>query len=104
MGSPLSPWPERRPGRTASERRALVKRLSAHLPGPATIIRVSDRDLEAMKAAFIARFDEALPRTETLMAVAHIGYRMALRDVRDTQSPQNETPQSPAKPPQEPSP
>lgn len=34
-----------------------------------------------MRAAFIRRFDEDLPRTETLMAVAHIGYRMALRDL-----------------------
>jgi hypothetical protein len=34
-----------------------------------------------MRGAFIRRFDEDLPRTETLMAVARIGYRMALRDL-----------------------
>jgi hypothetical protein len=36
--------------------------------------------MAAIKAAHIRRFDEDLPRTETLMAVAMIGYRIALRD------------------------
>jgi hypothetical protein len=40
-----------------------------------------------MRAAFIGRFDEDMPRTETLMAVAHIGYRMALRDLRIADAP-----------------
>jgi hypothetical protein len=53
---------------------------SAHLPvGPT--IHWNDQDLDAVKAAFISRFDETLPRTETLFAAAHIGYRMALRDM-----------------------
>jgi hypothetical protein len=40
----------------------------------------------AAKAAFIRRFDEDLPRSETLMAVAMIGYRMALRDLGSGQN------------------
>jgi len=51
-----------------------------HLPKPPDVVHVANGDLDAMRAAFIRRFDEDLPRTETLMAVAHIGYRMALRD------------------------
>ena len=81
MAEHLSPWPEQRPQRTEAERIAFAERASAHLPEPArdgTVI--SDEDLAAMKAAFARRFNEELPRTETLMAVAHIGYRMALRD------------------------
>jgi len=76
----ISAWPERRPKRTAEQRAATAERFSAHLPDPAKTVRVGDDDLAAMKAAFIGRFDEQLPRTETLMAVAHIGYRMAVRD------------------------
>ncbi|UQS95280.1 hypothetical protein Pam5_64 [Pseudanabaena phage Pam5] len=34
--------------------------------------------MRAMKAAFIARFDEDLPRTESLMAVAAVGFRIAM--------------------------
>lgn len=78
--SELSAWAERRPPRTEGERTAIADRHAAHLPRPNGIVRVSDADLDAMRAAFIRRFDEDLPRTETLMAVANIGYRMALRD------------------------
>ena len=77
----ISPWPEQRPPRTEAERSQFAREQSAHLPTPTgdgTLI--SDEDLAAMKAAFAKRFNEQLPRTETLMAVAHIGYRMALRD------------------------
>ncbi len=34
-----------------------------------------------MRAAFRKRFNEDVPRTETLFAVAAIGYRAALRDM-----------------------
>ena len=82
MDNPLSAYAERRPKRTADERTAIARQYAAHLPmGPART--VSDADLDAMRAAFISRFDEDLPRTETLMAVAAIGYRMALRDMKD---------------------
>lgn len=76
----LSAWSERRPQRSEKDRAQLAERLSAHLPKPQESVSVSDADIDAMKAAFIRRFDEDLPRTETLMAVAHIGYRMAMRD------------------------
>lgn len=82
MAEHLSPWPEQRPPRTEAERSRFAEEQSAYLPKPAgdgTLI--SDQDLAAMKAAFAKRFNEQLPRTETLMAVAHIGYRMALRDM-----------------------
>jgi hypothetical protein len=79
----LSAWPERRPSRTESERAAIAEAAASHLPRPPVGVSVSDADLDAMRAAFIRRFDEELPRTETLMAVAHIGYRMALRDAED---------------------
>jgi hypothetical protein len=78
----LSAWSEQRPERTESDRSAIAKRFAAHLPEAlARSTPISDADLDAMKAAFIRRFDEDLPRTETLMAVAHVGYRMALRDL-----------------------
>lgn len=77
----ISPWPEQRPQRTERERREFSDKCSAHLPKPtADGTVIADEDLAAMKAAFAKRFNEPLPRTETLMAVAHIGYRMALRD------------------------
>lgn len=80
--SQLSPWPEQRPQRSEGDRARFAKEMAAHLPekedGP---VHVSDEDCNAMKAAFIRRFDEQLPRTETLFAVAHVGYRMALRDI-----------------------
>lgn len=79
--SELAVWAERRPQRTERERSDIADRRAAHLPKPASSVSVSDADLDAMRAAFIRRFDEDLPRTETLMAVAHIGYRMALRDL-----------------------
>jgi len=62
------------------ERAMLADQLAAHLPEPPAPVFVSNDDMRAMKAAYIRRFNEDLPRTETLMAVAHIGYRMALRD------------------------
>lgn len=80
----LSAWAERRPPRTESERHDIRQRYSSHLPTATTGRVIGDDDLNAMKAAFIARFDEDLPRTETLMAVANIGYRMALRDMAET--------------------
>lgn len=57
---------------------------------------VSDEDLIAMKGAFIERFNEDLPRTETLMGVANIGYRMALRDLAKADA--SSTPLRPRKP------
>lgn len=80
MGNELAVWAERRPQRSESERSQIANRYASHLPLATSPVNVSDADLSAMRAAFIRRFDEDLPRTETLMAVAHIGYRMALRD------------------------
>ena len=79
----LSAWSERRPPRTESERRAIADKYSSHLPRMDTV-DISDADIDAIRAAFIRRFDEDLPRTETLLAVAMIGYRMALRDAERT--------------------
>lgn len=78
----ISAWAERRPARTERERSRIACEAAGHLP---TIdvhkpIQISDEDLRAAKTAFIRRSDEDLPRTETLMAVLGIGYRMALRD------------------------
>jgi hypothetical protein len=78
----ISAWPERRPPRTESERHAIAEAFAAHLPKAVSGRAISEEDIYAMRAAFITRFDEQLPRTETLMAVANVGYRMALRDVR----------------------
>lgn len=78
----LSAWPERRPSRTESERAEIAERFASHLPKPEVIHITGERDINAMRAAFIRRFDEQLPRTETLFAVAAIGYRMALRDAQ----------------------
>jgi hypothetical protein len=89
----LSAWSERRPRRDETARALLANRMAAHLPQPAGTVRVSDADLDAMRAAFIRRFDEDLPRTETLMAVAHIGYRMALRDAQADRSAKRQDPQ-----------
>lgn len=80
MRAGLSTWSERRPPMTEAERVAQADRFAAHLPRAADTVLVSNADIDAMKAAFIRRFNEDLPRTETLMAVARIGYRMALRD------------------------
>lgn len=68
--------------RTEFERHGIARQYSEHLP-TCGVISVSDEDAMAMKAAFIARFDEDLPRTETLFKVAAIGYRMALRDLAE---------------------
>lgn len=80
--SPISAWSERRPPRTERERAEIADAAAAHLPRPQGTVTISDQDMVAIKAAFIRRFDEDLPRTETMMAVAHIGYRMALRDIQ----------------------
>ena len=80
----ISAWPERRPPRTEGERAAIANRFAEHLPQIGYARTISDDDLNAMRAAFIRRFDEQLPRTETLMAVAAIGYRMALRDRQES--------------------
>lgn len=79
QGHELAAYPENRPERTASERQRIAEREAAHLP-EADGSSVSDQDIRALKAAFISRFDEPLPRTETLFAVARIGRRMAKRD------------------------
>lgn len=81
---PLSEYAERRPQRTEGQRSDIAERMSYHLPRPEKAVHWSDEDVDAMKAAFIKRFDEDLPRTETLFAVAMIGYRIALRDLAAT--------------------
>lgn len=53
---------------------------SSHLPKICDPFVVSHADEAAMRTAFKKRFGEECPRTETLYAVAAIGYRMALRD------------------------
>lgn len=77
---PLSAWAERRPDRSEGERRGYADALAAHLPKPPFW---SDEDMNAIMAAFIVRFNEDLPRTETLMATTYVGYCMALRDMRE---------------------
>jgi hypothetical protein len=77
----ISDWPERRPQRTESERHEIAEKFAAHLPKHINKCVITERDINAMRAAFIARFDEQLPRTETLFKVASVGYRMALRDL-----------------------
>lgn len=62
------------------DRNLVAEKASEHLPKPPAMISVSDQDDVAMKAAFRRRFNEDVPRTETLYSVAAIGYRMALRD------------------------
>jgi len=81
VSAALSAWAERRPERTETERAAIANQYASHLPAIPRGKFWSDADLDAMRAAFIRRFDEDLPRTETLMAVAAIGYRLALRDM-----------------------
>lgn len=77
----LSAWSERRPNMSEAERAELAERLSAHLPPLPFGQYWPDADFDAIKAAYIKRFNEDLPRTETLMAIAAIGYRIALRDM-----------------------
>lgn len=78
----LSPWPGRRPPhRSEGDRSRFAKEMTAYLPKPDGAVHISEDDIKAMKAAFMKRFDEQLPRTETLFAVATVGYRMALRDL-----------------------
>lgn len=81
MAFETATFAEDRPHRSEHDRAMFAEEVSAHLPAPDATVFISDDDLKAIKAAFIRRFDEDLPRTETLMAVAHIGYRMALRDI-----------------------
>ena len=56
----------------------------ARLPAMPTVV-FSDEDVAALRAAFLLRFDEPLPRTETLFAVASVGYRLAIRDMGHAQ-------------------
>lgn len=77
----LSSWAERRPSRTEAERVQIARDYASHLPIVPGGAAWEDADIDAMKAAFIARFDEDLPRKETLMFVASIGYRAAIRDL-----------------------
>lgn len=77
-------YPERkRPWPTEAERTATAAAMSAHLPKPDAfkVTQFTDEDIQALRAAFRKRFNEDVPRTETLMSVASIGYRMALRDM-----------------------
>lgn len=76
----LAAWSEQRPPRTAQERHEIADAYSRHLPPLPRGLVWSDEDFDAMKAEFIAPFDEDLPRTETLLAVAAIGYRIAMKD------------------------
>lgn len=71
------PWP------SEGERSATAAATSAHLPKPDAfnVVSFSEEDVEALRAAFKKRFNEDIPRTETLFCVASIGYRMALRDL-----------------------
>ncbi len=84
MTDRLSPWPEQRPvPYEEGERSRFAEETSAHLPKSDAfkVISFSDEDIRAIKAAYIKRFNEELPRTETMMCVAAIGYRMAIRDM-----------------------
>lgn len=75
---PIKPWP------SEAERTATADAASAHLPViPENLCLFwSDADVAAMRAAFRKRFNEDVPRTETLFAVAAIGYRASLRDLQ----------------------
>ena len=76
----LKPHPERRACRSEAQR-GEDKIDAARAAGlPNVSIFVSGADVDAAKAAFCWRFDEPLPRTETLIAVMSVGYRMAIRD------------------------
>lgn len=77
----LSTWADERPARTETDRHRIADEHASHLPQGCTAV-LSDQDIDAMKAAHIRRFDEDLPRTETLFAVAHVGRRMGVRDER----------------------
>ena len=85
----LSAWAERRPSRTAAERAVIARFFAEHLPEAPCTVRIADEDIDALRAAHIRRFDEDLPRTETLFAVAMIGYRMALRDTDGNRNGEN---------------
>lgn len=66
--------------KSEQERHDIAEAASSHLPKPTGTIHISSDDEAAMRTAFQKRFGEDLPRTETMYAVAAIGYRMALRD------------------------
>lgn len=74
---PIKPWP------SEADRAATAAAASAHLPHPGAfkVTHFSEADIEALRAAFRKRFNEDVPRTETMMCVASVGYRMALRDL-----------------------
>ena len=78
-----------RPERTEIERFEEARSQSSHLP-PIVGVRCSSDDVLALQSAFIAKFDEDLPQTETLMAVALIGYRMAVRDLQSQKGSDDE--------------
>lgn len=80
MKSLIATYAADRPDRNEHDRAQIAESYNRHLSA-SPVYHCSDEDIDAMKAAFIRRFDEDLPRTETLMAVANIGYRMALRDM-----------------------
>jgi hypothetical protein len=69
--------------KTEQERWDIAEVAASHLPKipTETCVYWSDADVDAMRAAFAKRFNEDQPRTETLFAVAAIGYRAALRDM-----------------------
>jgi hypothetical protein len=69
--------------KSEQERWDIADAAAAHLPEipPGNCIYWSEADVAAMRAAFAKRFNENQPRTETLFAVAVIGYRAALRDM-----------------------
>jgi hypothetical protein len=79
--SAYSAW---RNARSETDRHGIAAQFAkeANLPDLPSGLFWSDADINAMKAAYIARFDEDLPRTETLMKVAAVGYRIALRDAQ----------------------
>lgn len=69
--------------KSEQERWDIADAAAAHLPQipPQICVYWTDADVAAMQAAFAKRFNEDQPRTETLFAVAAIGYRAALRDM-----------------------
>lgn len=75
--TPMKPWP------SEEERTAKADAAAAHLPPIPPGRCWNDEDIAAMRAAFAKRFNEDQPRTETLFAVAAIGYRIALREMQN---------------------
>lgn len=79
----INAWLEQHSHGDATKRAEMARRLSGHLPTPNALVYWSEADAAAMKAAFLARFDDPLPPSESLSAVAMIGYRRALRDLKE---------------------